>query len=275
MIYPQGGFGPFLSTPSARRATAGRHGSSATVAISIHALREEGDPPSSKSGRPSANFYPRPPRGGRLFCAARAASSRVFLSTPSARRATRAGEPFLLLPEISIHALREEGDTANRARGKSTTPFLSTPSARRATQLNNNLNPPTQISIHALREEGDAFRAVRGQRRGHFYPRPPRGGRLRARSLAARDRAISIHALREEGDPPAAAPVSSMSDFYPRPPRGGRLAVLRAELERDVISIHALREEGDLQYPKLDDPELIFLSTPSARRATKSSCTER
>ena len=34
------------------------------------------------------------------------------------------------------------------------------------------------------------------------------------------------------------------------------------------ISIHALREEGDLQYPKLDDPELIFLSTPSARRAT-------
>ena len=112
LIYPQGGFGPFLSTPSARRATAGRHGSSATVAISIHALREEGDPPSSKSGRPSANFYPRPPRGGRLFCAARAASSRVFLSTPSARRATRAGEPFLLLPEISIHALREEGDRA-------------------------------------------------------------------------------------------------------------------------------------------------------------------
>ena len=36
------------------------------------------------------------------------------------------------------------------------------------------------------------------------------------------------------------------------------------------ISIHALREEGDLQYPKLDDPELIFLSTPSARRATWS-----
>ena len=155
MIYPQGGFGPFLSTPSARRATAGRHGSSATVAISIHALREEGDPPSSKSGRPSANFYPRPPRGGRLFCAARAASSRVFLSTPSARRATRAGEPFLLLPEISIHALREEGDLSamflivrsdyfyprpprgGRQKARTTAisipQFLSTPSARRAT----------------------------------------------------------------------------------------------------------------------------------------------
>ena len=34
--------------------------------ISIHALREEGDPcfPASRLSRP--NFYPRPPRGGRL-----------------------------------------------------------------------------------------------------------------------------------------------------------------------------------------------------------------
>ena len=253
MIYPQGGFGPFLSTPSARRATAGRHGSSATVAISIHALREEGDPPSSKSGRPSANFYPRPPRGGRLFCAARAASSRVFLSTPSARRATRAGEPFLLLPEISIHALREEGDTANRARGKSTTPFLSTPSARRATQLNNNLNPPTQISIHALREEGDAFRAVRGQRRGHFYPRPPRGGRP---GIGSSDRTpkikISIHALREEGDRLLDKGSPGLGYFYPRPPRGGRPAQLK---KRQTV-----RE---------------FLSTPSARRATPQKHRQR
>ena len=224
MIYPQGGFGPFLSTPSARRATAGRHGSSATVAISIHALREEGDPPSSKSGRPSANFYPRPPRGGRLFCAARAASSRVFLSTPSARRATRAGEPFLLLPEISIHALREEGDTANRARGKSTTPFLSTPSARRATQLNNNLNPPTQISIHALREEGDAFRAVRGQRRGHFYPRPPRGGR-----------------------PAQVFKPSRIPSFLSTPSARRATAALVHFAALAVISIHALREEGDFR----------------------------
>ena len=157
LIYPQGGFGPFLSTPSARRATAGRHGSSATVAISIHALREEGDPPSSKSGRPSANFYPRPPRGGRLFCAARAASSRVFLSTPSARRATRAGEPFLLLPEISIHALREEGDLSAMFLIVRSDYFYPRPprGGRHCTFLAVRFH--STISIHALREEGDTF----------------------------------------------------------------------------------------------------------------------
>ena len=41
--------------------------SSLTVAvISIHALREEGDLFSSTGGRTPGNFYPRPPRGGRL-----------------------------------------------------------------------------------------------------------------------------------------------------------------------------------------------------------------
>ena len=172
MIYPQGGFGPFLSTPSARRATAGRHGSSATVAISIHALREEGDPPSSKSGRPSANFYPRPPRGGRLFCAARAASSRVFLSTPSARRATRAGEPFLLLPEISIHALREEGDFALQRHCRDLRRFLSTPSARRATCPREREVRVLHISIHALREEGDFWALSTSAPRSVFLSTP-------------------------------------------------------------------------------------------------------
>ena len=34
--------------------------------ISIHALREEGDPYSQILANKSVNFYPRPPRGGRL-----------------------------------------------------------------------------------------------------------------------------------------------------------------------------------------------------------------
>ena len=63
--------------------------------------------------------------------------------------------------------------------------------------------------------------------------------------------------------------MHSSAYFYPRPPRGGRLSVKNGYAIDDDISIHALREEGDLQYPKLDDPELIFLSTPSARRATE------
>ena len=56
----------------------------------------------------------------------------VFLSTPSARRATDELGELITNREISIHALREEGD----ARGPS----------RRGCR---------SISIHALREEGD------------------------------------------------------------------------------------------------------------------------
>ena len=78
----------FLSTPSARRATHRLRLRQLRITISIHALREEGDPIATKkrnfafsisihalreegdhcrpSCRPSLrNFYPRPPRGGR------------------------------------------------------------------------------------------------------------------------------------------------------------------------------------------------------------------
>ena len=56
--------------------------------ISIHALREEGD------------------RLRRLIGAVR----RIFLSTPSARRATLHRFHLHRVGNISIHALREEGD---------------------------------------------------------------------------------------------------------------------------------------------------------------------
>ena len=57
---------------------------------------------------------------------------RLFLSTPSARRATNSRFISLINRKISIHALREEGDR------KVLLHFLGDP-----------------ISIHALREEGD------------------------------------------------------------------------------------------------------------------------
>ena len=60
---------------------------------------------------------------------------------------------------------------------------------------------------------------------------------------------ISIHALREEGD-----------DF--------RLP----EDDIILISIHALREEGDRAAVKSCTVDYPFLSTPSARRATRSGC---
>ena len=81
----------FLSTPSARRATPPCRGWPLRACISIHALREEGDPSHQSSCCwCSSYFYPRPPRGGRPEILA--------YSTP--------------ILTISIHALREEGDKA-------------------------------------------------------------------------------------------------------------------------------------------------------------------
>ena len=81
------------------------------------------------------NFYPRPPRGGRHFATAKPGS----------------------ITCISIHALREEGDSISYIGCSRVMVFLSTPSARRATLLSGLSAPAlTRISIHALREEGDA-----------------------------------------------------------------------------------------------------------------------
>ena len=57
-------------------------------------------------------------------------------------------------------------------------------------------------------------------------------------------------------------------DFYPRPPRGGRQSAIRADLCQILISIHALREEGDALGGAAVAAHPVFLSTPSARRAT-------
>ena len=111
MIFSTYSFSVFLSTPSARRATA-------SGLVTPHA---------------PFNFYPRPPRGGR-----------------------QAGHHRDLPPDgISIHALREEGDAAGVGSGAGFDPFLSTPSARRATSAAESFDGLWKISIHALREEGD------------------------------------------------------------------------------------------------------------------------
>ena len=103
----------------------------------------------------------------------------IFLSTPSARRATGRLEINAYKIDISIHALREEGDPASVGHAAAVSLFLSTPSARRATQDFTEAPQTLAISIHALREEGDVEWA---------------------KNLGIYE--ISIHALREEGDPP-------------------------------------------------------------------------
>ena len=61
---------------------------------------------------------------------------------------------------ISIHALREEGDSALQIRHTIPLVFLSTPSVRRATFKKFRDRHFHKISIHALREEGDGHWAV-------------------------------------------------------------------------------------------------------------------
>ena len=126
-----------------------------TRSISIHALCEEGDP-SATASRPSASyFYPRPLRGGRLCCVTPSTTTSVFLSTPSARRATCHVGASLHVDRISIHALCEEGDRTWFLPVSTPKVFLSTPSARRATSAMSNQVATGIISIHALCEEGD------------------------------------------------------------------------------------------------------------------------
>ena len=145
----------FLSTPSARRATRQIFHRAVGELISIHALREEGDLTAFNAGALHFNFYPRPPRGGRLYFLGgktreydfyprpprggrpvmrRAYDEKYrFLSTPSARRATAWSFATRSPTIISIHALREEGDLSPCAALLLRLEFLSTPSARRAT----------------------------------------------------------------------------------------------------------------------------------------------
>ena len=57
--------------------------------ISTHALREEGDIRSGLRYINQMDFYPRPPRGGRLLPVPIGLWRTPFLPTPSARRATK------------------------------------------------------------------------------------------------------------------------------------------------------------------------------------------
>ena len=128
--------------------------------ISIRALREEGDRPQAQVQSKADNFYPRPPRGGRPACASMSfITVSPFLSTPSARRATVRQSRLSGSHQISIHALREEGDTSTRSMTTSTSYFYP--------------RPP---------RGGRHRRSGKKTIQKHFYPRPPRGGRQSGRA---------------------------------------------------------------------------------------------
>ena len=235
------------------------------------------------------DFYPRPPRGGRLDAPGFGIYDVRFLSTPSARRATRFASSVLLSGVISIHALREEGDSMlmpsaaatayfyprpprggrptstswtksgcnfyprpprggrpiNSPKKNRRKPFLSTPSARRATTAKRTLLPSSS----------------------NFYPRPPRGGRPSSNTQnsrtsrflstpSARRATLAFHVIN-----------NAFFDFYPRPPRGGRPRTTKQPLQPSNFYPRPPRG-GRLDGVEVMDDVKIFLSTPSARRAT-------
>ena len=169
------------------------------------------------------NFNPRPPRGGRRY--------------PVACERLEA--------DISIHALREEGDLSIGAwRACPSGNFNPRPPRGGRQPLIRLYNPDNKISIHALREESDQRSTGMEPDAEYFNPRPPRGERHstygqktkkeKFQSTPSARRAtycffnkfffkvISIHALREESDFGQTLEGSANIDFNPRPPRGGR-----------------------------------------------------
>ena len=103
--------------------------------------------------------------------------------------------------KISIHALREEGDSLPVS-----LPQLNVRISIHALREEGDpdasliLGRVIAISIHALREEGDDLGPRDRRSPSNFYPRPPRGGRQRVCQALSPCLFISIHALREEGD---------------------------------------------------------------------------
>ena len=126
------------------------------MSISIHALREEGDAGISLS----------------------TPKKWIFLSTPSARRATLAND--------ALFAKLKQ--------------FLSTPSARRATGCLFLFTRWLSYFYPRPPRGGRQKVYTKEEPREYFYPRPPRGGRRMSSADKSSLAGISIHALREEGD---------------------------------------------------------------------------
>ena len=170
---------PFQSTPSVGRATAKLFVIDFdSIAISIHALRGEGDEHPKKTyaqdffisihalrgegdfsglaiDRRAVYFNPRPPWGGRRESVDLFDKLEIFQSTPSVGRATATDFKLLIVSAISIHALRGEGDCFPRCNQLLGTHFNPRPpwgGRQSSTMIQKIL---TYISIHALRGEGD------------------------------------------------------------------------------------------------------------------------
>ena len=195
------------------------------LVISIHALRGEGDLSlQCVEKRQREDFNPRPPWGGRQNQGAVDASVKEFQSTPSVGRATATNlglkndrADFNPRPpwggrlchnphrrhttaDISIHALRGEGDLAIKVVRKF----------------------GIKISIHALRGEGDRRRVATAPNICNFNPRPPWGGRQELIVQYNRLRHFNPRPPWGGRHRPPFSESHHTKNFNPRPPWGGR-----------------------------------------------------
>ena len=164
-------------------------------------------------------FYPRPPRGGRRFEKwAASAGEQISIHALREEGDFNVCSDWQCVDLISIHALREEGDREYIMAHSTIDKFLSTPSMRRATDERALAEQIVAcISIHALHEEGDC----RGQRlpaRGHISIHALHEEGDAPEHLRRNRRGISIHALHEEGDISPLSFSPGTFYFYPRPP---------------------------------------------------------
>ena len=172
---------------------------------------------------PGAYFYPRPPRGGR----------RLLTRLP------------VLLRTISIHALREEGDSGCSPSLTARTYFYPRPPRGGRLGAGKIASTGSKISIHALREEGDCRQRPSWTSGWDFYPRPPRGGR----HLVTRVKVVGQEFLSTPSARRATLDCSTLEQmllrFLSTPSARRATKRIKKEYQESVISIHALREEDD------------------------------
>ena len=168
-----------------------------------------------------------------------------FLSTPSARRATKDGKSRRYSHQDFYPRPPRGGRQWLRPRAAFAQKFLSTPSARRATTVHS----PSWGRVAEFLSTPSARRATR---------------EAMAESL---EYVISIHALREEGDNHRPRLCVRHRYFYPRPPRGGRPS-WKSPIRRffEFLSTPSARRATTSLFAAAAAQR--FLSTPSARRAT-------
>ena len=222
-----GGRGRAISIHALREEGDRRTGSfCCSCTISIHALREEGDGHAAEV------------RGGPI----------QFLSTPSARRATNISKTI----NFTIDDFYPRPPRGGR-RYKELIHYAG-----------------FLISIHALREEGDSSMSSSRIGETDFYPRPPRGGRRDFQAGARNGVVISIHALREEGDSVDRKYIGKPIGFLSTP--SARRATHQSRETpgqgNQFLSTPSARRATSIRRRVYR--WIQFLSTPSARRATLS-----